>query len=195
MIDILAESCIILLIMELVDGTSKGPTRRSFLALSSTLALYSSKFLQAHDLKPGDPEYRFKEYEAIVNNPNLVIRQLYEYPNINNAILFTNAVNGLNGFQFSYDIPANRIQVVIQAYSSANAVTYDDFIWEKYKFGEARNIKDPITGEFATRNIYFPATVAYTEIPNGIQPNDRNHPFYADSSIEGLQRRMVLFNT
>ncbi len=181
--------------MKLMDSTCNGPTRRSFLAVSSTLALCSSKLLQAHDLKPGDPAYHFKEYEAIVNNPSLVIWQVYEYPNINNAILFANAVNGLNGFQFSYDIPANRIQVVVQAYSSANAVTYDDFIWEKYKFGEARNIKDPITGEFATRNIYYPATVAYTEIPNGIQPSDRNHPFYSDSSIEGLQRRRVLFNT
>lgn len=182
-------------IMKLFDSTSAGQTRRSFLAFSSTLALYSSKFLQAHDLKPGDPDYHFKEYEAIVNDPNLVIRHLYEYSNINNAIIFSNAVNGLNGFQFSYGIPANRIRVVIQAYASANAVTYDDYIWEKYKFGEARNIKDPITGEFATRNIYYPATVPYTEIPNSIQPSDRNHPFYSDSSIEGLQRRLVLFST
>ena len=146
-------------------------------------------------MKPGDPAYRFAEYEAIVNNPNLAVRQLYEYPNINNAIIFANAVNGLNGFQFSYGIPANRIQVVIQAYSSANVVTYDDYIWEKYKFGEARNVKDPVTNEFVMRNIYYPATVDYTEIPNGVQPTDRNHPFFSDGSIEGLQRRMVLFNT
>lgn len=180
--------------MKPTDNTTSLLTRRSFFA-STAIALYSSQSTNAHDLKPGDPTYRFAEYEAIVNNPNLSIRQVYEYANITNPILFSNAINGLNGFQFSYGIPANRIQVVIQAYFTANAVTYDDFIWNKYKFGEARNIKDPVTGEFATRNIYFPATVAYTEIPNGIQPTDRNHPFFADNSIEGLQRRMVLFNT
>ena len=83
--------------MRPTDNTTAITTRRSFLA--STLALYSSQTIKAHDLKPGDPAYRFAEYEAIVNNPNLAVRQLYEYPNINNAIIFSNAVNGLNGFQ------------------------------------------------------------------------------------------------
>lgn len=167
-------------------------TRRSFMAGACTLLC--SRWTKAHDLKPGDPDYHFEQYEAIVNNPALRIRQLYEYPNINNPILFANAVNGLNGFQFSYGIPANSIQVVVQPYSSANAVMYDDFIWEKYKFGEARNIKDPATGNFAIRNVFYPATVPDTDIPNGVQPPDRSHPFYSDSSIEGLQRRRVLFN-
>ncbi len=176
------------------DSPTAITTRRSFLA-STTLAVCSSPSIKAHDLKPSDPNYRFAQYEAIVNNPNLAVRQVYEYPNINNAIIFSNAVNGLNGFQFSYGIPASSIQVVIQPYASANAVMYDDYIWDKYKFGEARNVKDPVTGEFATRNFYYPASVNYTEIPNGVQPTDRNHAFFSDGSIEGLQRRAVLFNT
>jgi len=176
-----------------MNSSTVTSSRRLFLA--STVGWCCSPLAKSHDLKTTDPAYNFARYEAIVNNPGLVIRQVYEYPNINNAILFANAVNGLNGFQFSYGVPANQIQVVVQPYSSANAVTYDDYIWAKYKFGEARNIKDPVNGEFATRNIYFPAVVPYTDVPNSVQPADRNHPFYSDSSIEGLQRRLALFNT
>ena len=60
----------------------------------------------------------------------------------------------LNGFQFSYDIPPDEIQVVVQAYASANAAIYDDFIWEKYRWGEALNVMDPETNRPATRNIW-----------------------------------------
>ena len=63
--------------------------------------------LWGHDLRPGDPSYRFREYEDIVNR-NAQVKQVYQWPNIANAILFTNVRNGLNGFQFSYDIPPDK---------------------------------------------------------------------------------------
>ena len=75
-----------------------------------------------HDLRPGDPSYRFQEYEAIVNR-SARVKQVYEWPNIANTLIFANIRNGLNGFQFSYDIPPDEIQIVVQAYSSANAAT------------------------------------------------------------------------
>ena len=71
-----------------------------------------------HDLRPGDPSYRFQDYEAIVNR-SARVKQVYEWPNIANTLIFANIRNSLNGFQFSYDIPADEIQVVVQAYSSA----------------------------------------------------------------------------
>src|SRR4051812_17942601 len=76
-----------------------------------------------HDLRPGDPSYRFQDYEAIVNR-NALVRQVYEWPNIANSVLFANIRNGLNGFQFSYDVPPDELQIIVQAYSSANAATY-----------------------------------------------------------------------
>lgn len=145
-----------------------------------------------HDLRPGDPSYRFREYEDIVNR-NTQIKQVYQWPNIANPIIFGNVRNGLNGFQFSYDIPADELQVVVQAYASANAATYDDFIWEKYQWGESLNVRDPQTNQPATRNIWYRTTVDHTTFTPGRQPGDRNHPFFADMSIEGLQRRRVLF--
>ncbi|MBI1896417.1 MAG: hypothetical protein HYS04_07755 [Acidobacteria bacterium] len=146
----------------------------------------------AHDLRPDDPTYRFKEYEDIVNR-NVQVRQVYQWPNIANAIVFANIRNGLNGFQFSYDIPPDQIQIVVQAYASANAATYDDFIWEKYRWGEALNVRDPATNQPATRNIWYSTPVAHTTLTPGRQPDDRGHPFFSDLSIEGLQRRTVLF--
>jgi hypothetical protein len=146
----------------------------------------------AHDLRPGDPGYRFKEYDAIVNRAALV-KQVYEWPNIANTLIFANIRNSLNGFQFSYDIPPDDIQIVVQAYSSATPATFDDFIWEKYRFGEALGVRDPQTNEAATRNIWFNTPVAHTTLTPGTEPTDRNHPFFADTSIEGLQRRRVLF--
>jgi hypothetical protein len=145
-----------------------------------------------HDLRPGDPSYRFQDYEAIINRTARV-RQVYEWPNIANAVLFANIRNGLNGFQFSYDIPPDELQIVVQAYASANAANYDDFIWEKYRWGEALAIRDPQTNQPATRNIWFNTSVAHTTLTPGRQPAERSHPFFDDTSIEGLQRRRVLF--
>jgi hypothetical protein len=178
--------------------TTRGPTRRSalrafggFAAALGPLARVGS----AHDLRPGDPAYRFADYEAIVNRGDLKVRQVYQWPNINNSIIFSNIRNGLNGFQFSYDIPTELTQVVVQSYASANPAMYDDFIWDKYKFGESTSIKDPLTGEPARRNIWLATSVPYQDLASGRLPQDRNHPFYADTSIEGLQRRRVLFLT
>jgi hypothetical protein len=144
----------------------------------------------AHDLRPADPAYRFDEYEQVVNR-DVTIRQLYQWPTLTNPLIFANIRNGLNGAQFSYGLPAEQTQVVVQAYASANAATYDDAIWAKYRLGEALGVKDPQTGQPATRNIWWASSTPAPEQP----PADRAHPYYADTSLEGLARRGVLFLT
>jgi hypothetical protein len=172
--------------------------RRLLLKLSSAMAAatalvgHTSEQATAHDLTPKDPKYRYGEYEEIVNRRGLTVRQVYEWPNLQNPILFGNVRNGLNGFQFSYGIPADTIQVVVQAYASANAAMYDDSIWEKFKLGELMNVTDPETQEPALRNIWYTSAVDADEVQAA--PEDRAHAYYADTSIEGLQRRGVLFN-
>jgi hypothetical protein len=164
--------------------------RRTVLAmLGGTIAHQS---VGAHDLRPGDPTYRFQEYEDIVNR-SAQVKQVFEWPNIANALIFANVRNSLNGFQFSYDIPPDDIQIVVQAYSSANAALYDNSIWERYRWGEALGVVDPVSNQPATRNMFFNTPVDYTTLTPGRQPTDRNSPFFNDTSIEGLQRRRVLF--
>ena len=161
-------------VLKMLGGTIAGPS------------------LWAHDLRPDDPTYHFQEYEDIVNR-NAQVKQVFEWPNIANSLIFSNVRNSLNGFQFSYDISSDDIQIVVQAYSSANASLYDDSIWERYRWGEALGVVDPVTSKPATRNIFFNTPVAYTTLTPGRQPTDRNSPFFSDTSIEGLQRRRVLF--
>jgi hypothetical protein len=165
--------------------------RRTAIAMIGGSFVPSTAIL-GHDLRPGDPTYRFQEYESIVNR-NAQVKQVYQWPNIANAIIFANIRNGLNGFQFSYDISPDEIQVVVQAYASGNAALYDSFIWEKYRWGEALSVRDPQTNQPATRNIWYNTPVSHTTLREGRQPAERNSPFFEDTSMEGLQRRRVLF--
>jgi intracellular sulfur oxidation DsrE/DsrF family protein len=171
-----------------------GMNRRRLLRLAGTAAAGAAawgRFLRpaaAHDLRPNDPLYHFAEYEAIVNR-DVAIRQVFEWPNINNTLVFANVRNSLNGFQFSYDVPPGQIQVVVQAYASAIAAMYDDSIWQKYRFGEFAGVTDPTTKQPAVRNIWYPSTNAAL----ASVPTDRASAYYSDTSIEGLQRRGVLF--
>ena len=84
---------------------------------------------------------------------------------------------------------AKQIQVVVQAFASANLAMYDDEAWAKYRLGEIYKIQDPATGQPATRNQWF----ASKNPPVNQPPGDRANAYYSDISIEGLQRRGVLF--
>jgi hypothetical protein len=143
----------------------------------------------AHDLRPEDPKYKFDRYDAIVNNPKLKVRVVFQWPNIANPIIFSNVSNFLNGFQFSYGVPPDQIQVVVQAYASSNLSMYTHNAIAKYRLGEALGVKDPVTGEFVTRNIWY-----HSKLPEAAATADRSSPYYGDTSIEGLQRRGVLFS-
>jgi hypothetical protein len=171
----------------------RGRSRRRALtaagiAATGAVASQLPRVARAHDLRPNDPAYRFEEYERIVNR-ELTIRQVYEWPNINNPIIYSNISNGLNGFQFTYDVPVEQIQVVVQAFATANLAMYGDAVWAKYRLGEIYKVQDPSTGEPATRNIWFSSKNPPADEP----PADRGNPYYSDTSIEGLQRRGVLF--
>lgn len=157
-------------------------------AAAGAAALGQARIGRAHELRPGDPAYRFDDYERIVNR-EITIRMLFQWPNLMNPILYANISNALNGFQFSYDIPAQQVQVVVQAYASSNLALYDDSIWAKYQFGDVFKVQDPATGQPATRNIWY----ASKNPPVSQPPAERSNPYYSDTSIEGLQRRGVLF--
>ncbi len=52
-------------------------------------------------------------------------------------------------------------------------------------------MNDPATNQPATTNIFYPSKVKAADVAK--PPTDRAHPFYSDVSMEGLQRRGVLF--
>ena len=102
-------------------------SRRAALKITAGLAAASAtvgstaQIGWAHDLRPNDPAYAFDDYERIVNR-DVTVRMLYEWPTLTNPIVFNNISNGLNGFQFSYDIPPG--QVLVQAYAIAGVFQF-----------------------------------------------------------------------
>ena len=177
-----------------MNATGSHLSRRAALKVSAGLAAgvaalhQTSSITWAHDLRPSDPVYQFDEYERIVNR-DLTVRMLYEWPTLTNPLIYNNISNGLNGFQFSYDLTPDRIQVIVQAYATANLAMYDDAVWARYRLGEIFKVQDPATGQPAVRNIWFASKNPAVSQP----PSDRANPYYSDISIEGLQRRGVLF--
>jgi hypothetical protein len=177
-----------------MNGTGSHVTRRAALRVGAGLAAGAAALAQtasitwAHDLRPGDPVYQFDEYERIINR-DVTVRMLYEWPTLTNPLIYNNISNGLNGFQFSYDLTPDQIQVVVQAYATANLAMYDDTLWGKYRLGEIFKVQDPTTGQPAARNIWFASKNPSMDQP----PANRSDPYYSDISIEGLQRRGVLF--
>lgn len=181
---------------EVNDATKTSLSRRRLLKVAGTAAAGAAALGQfprpahAHDLTPSDPLYHFAQYEAVANRA-VTFRQLYAWPNINNSLIFANASNGLNSFVFSYGVPEGDIQVIVQAYASANLAMYNDMLWQKYSLGQAYAITDPATKQPAVRNIWYHS-------PNpapDTRSSDRTNPYYSDTSMEGLQRRGVLFLT
>jgi intracellular sulfur oxidation DsrE/DsrF family protein len=149
----------------------------------------ATKPVSAAELRPGDPLYHFDQYEAIVNRP-LTVRQIFEWPNINNSELYANAVNALNAWQFAYDVPPDQIQVVVQAYASATVATFDDYIWNTYSIGQTLQYRDS-QGNPASTNPFFHSAIPADQVAT--PPTDQSDPYYSDGSIEGLQRRGTLF--
>jgi hypothetical protein len=143
--------------------------------------------VRAHNLPPSE----FREtYEAAISRP-AEHYQLYQFPNIQNPILWDNIRNGLNGAQFSYGEPPGSLLVAVQAYATGNIATYNDAIWEKYQLGAKHGVNDPSTGQPATRNIFYPRrTTGGADLPISDPQSLVN-----DVGMAGLMERGVIFLT
>jgi intracellular sulfur oxidation DsrE/DsrF family protein len=117
------------------------------------------------------------------------IRQLWEAVSFHPAV-FNNVKNGLNGLQFGFGYPANRIAMVFAPHGPSSAFTYSDEIWQRYKIGEAFGLKDG-SGKALESNVFLrpPAEFESTADPNDPQG------LYQDTSIAALQSRGVVFLT
>jgi hypothetical protein len=180
----------------MVDPTRLSISRRTLIKMAAAAGMAAATFgrmaglAEPHDLTWDGQDYEFRKYEAIVNRPDAYWRQVFQWPTLTNPIIFANIRNSLNGIQFSYKWQPNQMQVIVQAYASANGATYDDDSWQTYRWGDILGVKDA-NGQPATRNMWYASKVSAEEVTKA--PSDRNHPYYADTSIEGLQRRGVLF--
>jgi len=129
-------------------------------------------------------------YEAAVSRPALHY-QLYQFVNVQNAVIWNNIRNGLNGSQFSYHEPPGSLQVVVQDYDSANIATYNDAIWEKYQLGAKHGVMDSRTNQPAIRNVFYPRKTS----GGADLPISDPQSLWNDAGMAALMERGVIFLT
>ena len=131
-------------------------------------------------------DWKMSEFDKLVKNPARV-KQVFDIRPIGEGKFLNNIKNSLNGLEFGFGIPQQQIKIVAALHGPSNMLNFNDAAWEKYRIGEWFEVKDPLTGAPAVRNIYFPQKPGKTS-----DPNDPNSTLQ-DTSIQALQARGVSF--
>jgi hypothetical protein len=151
----------------------------------------------AHNLPPG--KFGSPAYEAALDADG-GMKGIFQSPVVEatvvagenlNHLLLIQLRNWLNGFEFSYEMKPQELHTISATYGSANLFTYNDHVWETYKFGEKYDIVDPATGEPAVRNVFWPSRFGL-DAPTDPTAKDN---VYEDTGIEALQKRGTVFLT
>ncbi len=189
-------------------GDKRSVSRRGVLKLGAiaTAALGATKVatsldapqqVAAHNLPQG--QFGSPLYDQAINADGGV-KGVFQSPNIEaaapagktlNHLLLVQLKNWLNGFQFSYQMKPEDLHTVVATYASANLLTYNDAMWERYHLGEKYNIIDPATGAPSIRNLFWASRFDATNTGNPDDPQS----FYQDTGIEALQKRGTVFLT
>ncbi len=85
-------------------------------------------------------------------------RQVFDITQIGSDTFRNKIKDSFHGLPFSLGARPSGIQIVAALHGAANLLNFDDSMWAKYRLGELVNLKDPRTGEFATRNMFYPST-------------------------------------
>ncbi len=167
--------------------------RATFLAASASFGAIGSTGAAAQDIPGGthlvEPRSDFDEgaFAAAVGR-KADVRQLWEAVSFHPQI-FNNVKNALNGLQFGFGYAADRIALVVAPHGASSAYTYTDYIWSKYRIGEALKLRDA-SGSPVSSNVFLPSHSADA----GGDP-DASGSVFQDTSIQALQRRGVVFLT
>jgi intracellular sulfur oxidation DsrE/DsrF family protein len=84
-------------------------------------------------------------------------RMVFDMPQIESGMAFTNALTYMRGFSEVYKTPDTDFGLVIVIRHAALPAALNDEMWTKIKLGEKTSIKDPATGENALRNPFSKA--------------------------------------
>ena len=136
-------------------------------------------------------DWKIAAFDRLVRNPSRV-KQVFDENQIGGGKFLNNIKNSLNGLQFGFGIPTGQIKIVAAMHGPANALNFDDYIWQKYRIGEWLKVQDPKTGQAAVRNPFF-ASKAAPEMHYPAQDSDDGNSLFQDASIQALQLREVEF--
>lgn len=135
----------------------------------------------------GTADWKMASFQQMLKEP-FEVKQMYDVTEIDGGGAFDHMVNSLNGLQFGFGIPAEKIKIVGALRAMATVMNYNDVIWEKYKVGEWLKINDPKTGKPALRNVYYASAAGSPAKYASTDPNN-DASMYQDSSIQALQGR------
>jgi hypothetical protein len=136
-------------------------------------------------------EWKLAEFQKLVRDPAM-IKQVHDVVPIGEGTFLNGMKNSLNGLQFGFGIPKERIKIVAGLHGPANMLNYDDHVWNKYQIGEWLNVIDPVTGKSAVRNVFYGSKNSPEQLSGSIDPDDENS-LYQDRSMQALQWRGVRF--
>ena len=178
---------------ERLPGSRSRISRRTILRGAAVTGATVAAGLAAASRAPGvhaqwKPSPAMMEtYEAAISRPALHY-QVFAHDDASHLGLGEHILNSKNASQFSYDEGPDGLLLAVQLYGTADALAYNDSLWERYQLGAAYKVNDPRTGQPATRNIFYPrARSGGPDLP----PTDRES-FWADPSLEALMARGVL---
>jgi len=168
-------------------------TRRLFLgqATASLAALGAMTSSANPQLVYKQSDWEIAEFDHLVKNPSRV-KQVFDENQIGGGKFLNNIKNSLNGLHFGFNIPSDQIKIIAAMHGPANALNFDDYVWQKYRIGEWLKVQDPKSGQPAVRNPFF-ASKAAPEMHYATQDPDDENSLFQDTSIQALQLRGVQF--
>ena len=171
-------------------------TRRSFLSVApaglATLGALTATSQSADaQLVWKTADWKTAAFRALTEE-QARIKQLYDITKIAEGGFLNNIKKSLNGLHFGFGIPDKQVKIVAALHGPANMLNCDDYVWNKYQVGQWLNIIDPVTGNSAVRNIFYPSKNGLSGPAVLKDPNDPG-AIYQDTSVEALQSRGVQF--
>jgi hypothetical protein len=142
---------------------------------------------RAHILPPGDFDTRWQGKRGQVN-------LVFDIGSLDNPNILGSMRTVLNAFDFSYQLRAAAgatppVLAVAVPYGGPTALNLDDAMWAKYRLGHRYGVKDPQTGAWAARNVYW---YRQSQDDGSLPPSDPKS-LWMDASIDAFQRRGVVF--
>lgn len=169
--------------------------RGTFLVSSASLAAAATAPAPGAQTVPGGTHFveRIADFDEaafakLVGRPadvRITIESVAFHPQV-----FANIKNALNGLEFGFGYAENRIIIAFAPHGASSALTYSDYVWQKYKIGDFFKLKDDKGDPIVSNTFLAPAATLST----ATDPDDPAS-LYQDTSIQTLQKRGVIFLT
>ena len=150
--------------------------RRAFLGTVATLGAGAALGVAPASAAPGS--------DAWLDQLKGKHRQLFDAPEPEGGTILRHVRTYLDGWRDDYGVPDRDVSVIVTLYGRTTPLGLQDSMWVKYQLGGAANLNltDPTTNAPLVRNWFAHP-----------QPGDQVADGTADSSIESLRRRGVVF--